>query len=157
MADLNIIKVRRQIRQDVLRAIEGLTSDQMTAIPGGASNNILWNIGHVLYDQYNVLYRVCGLPDPLPQNYQGWFDCGTSPRNWTKLPDVRKVTDRFRTFIETVVADYEGGRFSPFNPYQLDDGTPVDTIQEAILFDALHEASHYGVIITLRRLVASAG
>ncbi len=38
----------RQTRKLLALAVQGLTAEQMLAIPTGFDNNIAWNLGHIL-------------------------------------------------------------------------------------------------------------
>ena len=40
-----------QTRANAIAAIEGLSNEQLNEIPEGFSNNIAWNLGHILVTQ----------------------------------------------------------------------------------------------------------
>ncbi len=58
---------------------------------------------------------------------------------------------RFATLNETIIRDYTTGVFGGFKPYELDDGTPVDSIEETMLFDLTYQGIHSGTISSLRK------
>jgi len=148
-----LIRNMRAMRNYSHQLLEGLTTAQLTVVPQGAANSILWNIGHVCTDQVNMLYAPAGLPSPLPDDFHTWFDPGTSPSDWTKQPDLALVFAASRELTTTVVRDFEGRKFRDFTPYSLAEGYSIDSIEEAIAYHTIHEGMHIGVILTLRRLV----
>ena len=77
MADnATLIKNFRNLRAGLHRAVEGLSVAEMLAIPKGASNNILWNFGHVIFDGCDMIYRSSGLELPLPNELEPFFCAG---------------------------------------------------------------------------------
>ena len=154
MESSSLVKAMRQMRAYTFAQLDGLSNEQLLEIPKGLNNNILWNVGHILFDQCHKLYDPCGLAMPVPEAYESWFASGTSPRNWVETPDPGEVVEKFGSVNEIVIADYEKGVFTGFRPYRLEDETPVDTIEESIVLDLAHGGMHYGVIVTMKALLS---
>ena len=153
MASDSLIKAIHEMRAFTLTSIKGVTEPQFLTIPDSFNNHILWNIGHTLFDQCYELYHSSGVSLPVPEAYADRFRSGSSPREWAAQPDCSEVLEHFQALNDTIVSDYEQGAFSGFQPYELDDDTPVDTIEESILFDLMHQAMHAGSVLALRKLV----
>jgi hypothetical protein len=60
------IETLREIRGFILRLVDGLSPEQLEAVPPGASNSILWNLGHLAVTQQLLHYKLSGLPMYLP-------------------------------------------------------------------------------------------
>lgn len=76
-------------RQETLKAIEGLTKEDVNIIPDGFSNNILWNLGHIYLDQYLWITHLTKKTPPIPPGFNEWFNLGTKPADWdTQLPKL---------------------------------------------------------------------
>lgn len=148
-----LFKNLRAMRIHSHRNIEALTEEQLLRVPPGLHNNILWNIGHVITDEVNMLYLPAGLASPLPADYVSLFDPGTSPADWPTPPDVAAVLERSRAMTGVLISDYEARRFSGFEPYNLAESYRLETIEEAIAYHTIHEGMHIGANLTLRRLV----
>jgi hypothetical protein len=143
----------KTVREWLFRSSQGLTTEQLLAVPHGSRNNILWNIGHVITDQCNMIYSPCGLASPLPADYSRYFDPGTSPQDWICPPEVSEVIETAIQLPDRVEADAGNGNFESFAPLALDDGIVLEDFDGALSHCNLHEAIHLGVIMTLRRLV----
>ena len=46
----------------MLKIIDGLSIEQLNAIPEGFKNNIAWNIAHLVVTQQLLCYRLSGVP-----------------------------------------------------------------------------------------------
>lgn len=148
-----LFKNYRAMRFYAWDVVKDLTDAQMNVIPPGAVNNMLWNLGHVIADECNMLYTPSGLPSPLPPEYTGLFDPETSPRGWAEPPKVQEVREQAQALGKRVEGDYKAGVFRRFEAYALGESFRLNTIEEAIAYCALHESMHIGVNITLKRIV----
>lgn len=135
--------------------IEALSVDQLLAVPDGASNNILWNVGHIIVDGSDMIHMPAGLPMPWPDRFEPLFRAGSSPQDWPSPPDVAEVVAASRKWGTGVVKDYEEGRFAEFDAAKVHSGWPVHSIEETIAYQTIHEGIHLGAILTLRRLVGA--
>ena len=149
----SLVKAMRENRSYAMAPLAGLSNERFLEILPGLNNNILWNVGHILFDQCYKLYHMCGLAMPVPKAYEAWFESGSSPRDWAETPNVGEVVEKFWSVNEIAIADYEKGAFTGFQSYRLEDGTPVDTIEESIVLDLAHGGMHYGVIVTIKALL----
>lgn len=53
--------ILRKTRQYVLELIANLSMEQLNEVPAGFTNNIVWNLGHMLASQQGVCYLRGGL------------------------------------------------------------------------------------------------
>ena len=53
----------------VVNDLENLTDDQLTKIPEGFNNNILWHVGHVLVSNEFFMFGYPQTDTGLPQSY----------------------------------------------------------------------------------------
>ena len=42
--------------------LENYSLEQLNKIPTGFSNNLIWNLGHIIVSQQGLVYRLSGLP-----------------------------------------------------------------------------------------------
>ena len=68
MQEKTWLKNFKATRAYLHHVVKDLSPSQLTDVPEGASNNILWNVGHVIVDGCDMIYRACGLASPLPEN-----------------------------------------------------------------------------------------
>ena len=60
-------------RNNVLKAIEGLTLNQLNTIPKGFKNNIIWNVAHIVVTQQLLCYKLSGLEMVLDSGFVDLF------------------------------------------------------------------------------------
>jgi len=135
--------------------VEALSEEQLLAIPDGASNNIIWNLGHTIVDGSSMIHMPAGLPMPWPEHFAPLFDAGTSPRDWASTPDVAEVVAASRKWGSDIVKDYEEGRFENFNASKVHSGWPVHSVEETIAYQTIHEGIHIGAMLTLGKLITA--
>lgn len=133
--------------------IDGMDEAQLLAVPDGLSNNILWNLGHILYYESVFLHAQSDVPGPAPESYGDLFKAGTSPADWDAAPDAGEVVERYKTQLDRTISDFEAGKFAGFKPMNIRDRITLGTIEEALAFHCYHEGVHLGRIGTLKHLV----
>lgn len=134
------------------RAIEGLSSDQLLAIPAGSRNNILWNLGHLVVTQQTLQYRLSGLPMLVPDELVAQCTVGTSPADWTTPPDLEEIRGYLRTLPDRFEEDLAAGKFTGFQGFASGStGFKVTTIEEMTDFIVFHDGLHLGVIQAYQR------
>ncbi|MCH8204007.1 MAG: DinB family protein [Candidatus Hydrogenedentes bacterium] len=133
--------------------LDGLEEAQLLAVPEGLSNNILWNLGHVLFYESVFLYGQSDAPQVLPENYGELFKAGSSPKDWDAPPDVAEVVERYKTQVDQTASDFEAGKFSGFKPMNIRDQVTLGSFEESLAFHCFHEGIHLGRIGALKSLV----
>lgn len=132
------------------RELDGLGPNDFLVIPEGRSENVLWNVGHLLCSLSRLTYGFSGLPVPVPEEYFALFGKGTNALEWEAPPDTTEVLERFHSLPDQIVADYQSGRFQRYNALDLGAGDTIDSVEEAIAFHCFHEGLHIGRIIALK-------
>ena len=139
----------KAIRAYVLRLTDSLSADHLMHVPPGASNNVLWNLGHLAVTQQLLHYRLSGLPLSIPEEALPLFRKGTSPADWPKTPDVEAVRTWLAEGPERLAEDYTAGRFETYQTYPTSTGITLDSIDTAIQFNTFHEGLHVTAIKSL--------
>lgn len=151
---MNQIRVMRNTRVLVERAIEGLSPDQLLAIPAGARNNILWNLGHLVVTQQVLQYRLSGLPMLVPDELVAQCAVGTSPAEWTTPPDLDEIRGYLHTLPDRFEDDLAAGRFAGFQGFTAKStGFEAATIEAVTDFIVFHDGLHLGVIQAYRKVL----
>lgn len=135
------------------QAIDGLSEVQLMEIPKPMSNNIIWNLGHLVYSIAGLAYHPSGLPLPIPESFQECFRGGTSPSDWTEDPPVGEVAECFSISIPNVSKDLNDGKFDTFRPFELMPGITLQSIEQTLGFHAWHSGVHMGAVLALRKLI----
>jgi hypothetical protein len=140
-------------RAIVLHYIKGLSLDQLHVIPEGFTNNIAWNIAHIVVTQqllhYGLSEKYCLVSDELIAAYKK----GTKPTRQFTQEEFDEVLDLFKGLPNTLEEDYEAGIFTEYSAYKTSTGFVIDSMEKAIIFNNFHESLHLGVIMSLKKLV----
>jgi hypothetical protein len=62
-----------------LKIIDGLTLEQVNAIPKGHRNSIAWNLAHLVVTQQLLCYKLSGIALCGSRRYDSAFSEGNSP------------------------------------------------------------------------------
>jgi hypothetical protein len=144
----------RRSRTNFLALMDSVSPEQAATVPAGFNNNILWNAGHVVATQKILCYKLSGLPLGMPDDFIEKLRKGTSPKDWGQSPpDAALIRESLLSSVDQLRDDYKAGRFQNFTPYETSFGIKLETIEEAIRFNNVHESLHLGYAIALKRAV----
>ncbi len=145
--------ILKKSRQLTLKAINGLTLEQIHIIPDGFKNNIAWNVAHLVVTQQLLQYKLSGLdclaPDELIEDHKK----GTFPTKTFTQEEFEEVTDLLVGLPDTLEEDFNEGIFENYNAYETSTGFVLDTFETAVNFNNYHEGIHLGIILALKKLV----
>jgi hypothetical protein len=146
----NILKKSRAL---TLKAIDGLTLEQLHKIPEGFKNNIAWNIAHLVVTQQLLHYKLSGLNCLCPDDLIETHKKGTFPTTVFSQEEFNEVLDLFNGLPETLEEDFEAGIFEKFIEYPTSTGFVLNSIETAIPFNNYHEGLHLGIIMSIKKFV----
>jgi hypothetical protein len=126
-----------QTRQNFLNLIQDLSNEQLNKIPEGFKNNIIWNFGHVVVTQQILCYKLSGLPMYLKNDIIDKYRKGSSASNDVSMQELDYIEDKFKNF-ENYPTSY---------------GIELTHIEEAVSFNNTHEGLHFGIAMSLKKLV----
>lgn len=141
-----------QLRAYLLKTAGGLSHEQLTAIPAGFKNNILWNLGHIAWAQGVFSWELCGKTPPVPKVYHDLFKNDTSPADWKETPDADEVKNVLAALNQQQLDAETGGELAKRKPFSLG-SLVIETNEDAMLFNLWHEGIHLGMIMSIKRLV----
>ena len=147
---LNQIK---QTRVNLLNTIQDLTLEQLNTIPDGFNNNIAWNLGHLLVTQQILCYQLTNNKMYVSEDYIGLFKKGTKARaNYTN-ETISTIKKLLLSVVDELEKDINNNIFNNYTSYTTSYHVKLTTFEEAISFDSLHEALHYGYIMAFKRML----
>ena len=138
----------------VLRALEGLTEEELWRAPTSYNNPMLWVAGHVVQARATVLQMLCQSVDT------GWgnlFDRGATIGDGTRYPSgtevarvMREVSPRLRAALTTLGSEQLNRPASLPIP-------GMKTFADELTFFALHDAYHVGQLAYIRKALGRPG
>lgn len=155
MNNLNVkydFEIQRITRSNMLNLVNDLTIEELTKIPEGFKNNILWNFGHVIITQQLLIYKnsglTCNVSDYLIQS----FGKGSKPIDYNKsILDELKLL--LTDLVDQTVFDFKDGAFKDYIVYQTSYNATLKTVEEAIRFNNIHESLHLGYMMSLKHAI----
>ncbi len=148
-------EILRITRKNQLAAINGLTLEQLNVIPQGFNNNLMWNLGHVLVTQQILCYKMSGNPLNVSDEFVKSFAKGSLPSPNFDNAHLQQIKKDSQRLVDQLEADYNSGLFKKFDTYPTSYGYELNSIEEAITFNNVHEGVHLGYLMALKRAVLS--
>jgi len=148
-----------RLRRSVLSRIDEVPETSRSTIPSGLKNNLHWQSGHLLTVQMSLLYKRCGEPVPIGEEFFTSFGKGTSPAAWT---DATPSFQTVRSLLESSLTDLENDLERMAEKkyptvITVSTGDEIGSFAEALRFLPVHEALHLGVITAMNRILTRDG
>lgn len=140
-------------RQNVLNAIKELSLGKLNKVPTGYNNSIAWNVAHIVVTQQLLHYMMSNQPMLVSEELVAQYRKGTHVEAPISEEDWKTVLNLLRSQPERLQEDYEKQIFNNFNYYPTSYGFELNNIEEAILFNNVHEALHLGYIMAMKKLL----
>ena len=140
-------------RTTLLKILNDSTLEQLTYIPKGFKNNLLWNIAHILVTEQLLTYKLSGLTTLIDPKFVSLYGKGSSPKNNYTQKDVDKIKKELIPVIKQTEKDYNNGVFKTFTNYPTSVGITLKNIEDALQFNSFHEGIHLGIILSIKKLV----
>lgn len=140
-------------RTMVSKILENHSLEQLNKIPDGFSNNLIWNIAHVVVTQQLLVYKLSGLPMMVSDGIIEKYKKGTKPEQAATQSEVDEIKSLLFATIEKTKEDYTNGIFKNFDEYPTSTGFILNTVEDAMAFNNFHEGLHIGILMSLRKFV----
>lgn len=141
----------RMWRNWTIAAAEGLNRDIIMSIPHGFSNNILWNLGHILVGWDHGIFSNLSKERHIPQNYHLMFPSGSKPIDWhDEPPKFEEIIEQLRKQPDEIIEQCQGkldlALAKPF--------LHLTTVGDMFLFQISHESLHMGTVTSINRILS---
>lgn len=151
----NTLQFTLQSRKNILKIIESTPMSDLTFIPKNYNNNLIWNAGHILVTQQLLCYKLAGLPMHLEVDFVELFRKGTIAKERYESSIVDFITSEAEGLIHQMEKDYSSLDFSKYQSYPTSFGTTLNSIEDAITFNAMHECLHLGYMMSQKRTISA--
>lgn len=147
-------RCNRNIRYQFFKIIEHYTIDQLNTIPTGFSNNIIWNIGHVLATQQILIYELSGLKGVLSDEFIQLYRNGSKPTGQTSEEEIKQIQKMLLESVDILEKDFKSKVFKKYQLYTTKaTGFLLENAQQAAEFNNVHEGIHLGIVLQIRKFV----
>lgn len=146
-------KILETSRYIYLKFLEGYTLEQLNKIPEGFSNNLIWNIGHIVVSQQGLIYRLSGLPVNVSDEMTEKYKNGSRPDGKATQEEVDEIKHLLIALAQQTKADFEAGKFQHYTEYQTKTGFHLANFKDAMEFSNYHEGIHLGMMMNIRKFL----
>lgn len=144
------------VREQTLRAVEGLPEAVLDLTPEGFNNNIRWNLGHIYVVQELFAFYHSGEPMQLFEEYNRFFARGTKPADWQEIPPSSAelfgaLTEQPGRILTTL---HDRLDETANEPRTTSTGITLRTLKEMLSYTLYHEGMHFTAITLLKRFAS---
>jgi hypothetical protein len=147
------ISISRQTRRNFIELIDSLSVEQLNEIPVGLNNNIVWNFGHIVVTQQILCYVLAGVSPKMDQLLIDKYRKGAKPEDFIDQAEIDTLKSLANSLLTDLEIDLGTDLFRNYKTYPTSYGFELTNIDDAIEYFAIHESMHYGVALTIKKLV----
>jgi hypothetical protein len=145
--------ITRTSRKILSQILENHTLVQLNTIPEGYSNNLIWNIAHIIVVQQMLVYKLSGLPMMISDEIVEKYKKGTKPEHNVTQSEVDEIKSLLFETIDQTEADLNNKIFKNYDEYPTSTGFVIKSAEDAMAFNYFHEALHIGIIMSIRKFI----
>ena len=146
-------EINKTSRNVLLTFLEKYTLEQLNTIPEGFSNNLIWNIGHIIVVQQMLVYKLSDLTMMISDEMVEKYKKGTKPEHNVNQEEVDEIKVLLFSTLEKIRNDFEKNKFQKYDEFTSMSGFTIRTATEAIVFNNYHEALHTGIMMQIRKFI----
>ena len=146
-------KAHREVRRNLLEILQNTSTKDLLLIPDGFNNNIYWNIAHCVATQQLLHYYLSGNPFRIDTYWIETYKKGTLPNLNVQQSEVDDLAFLLTETSKVLLKDYDDDFFPDYTSYTTSFGLDLKNIQDAIIFNNMHESIHLGYALAQKRAI----
>lgn len=146
-------EINRTSRKTLELCLDKHTLSQLNTIPDGFSNNLIWNIGHIIVVQQLLVHHLSGLPMYVSDELVAKYRKGTKPEHTVTQEEVDEIKSLLFTTVEQTQLDFQNNRFQEYTEFTTMTGYRISNAKDAMEFNNYHEAIHTGIIMQIQKFL----
>ena len=147
----NLFERYRKVRRFLADTVSDVTTEQFNHIPAGFSNNIIWNLGHVIAAQQGVCYVRAGKELHRDEDIFRDYKPGTRPEKYIDSIGIDRIKSLLIPTIDLFEKDYLANEFNAYTSWTTRYGVELADIKTASEFLFYHEGIHLGYVMALKK------
>jgi hypothetical protein len=145
--------INQTSRNIISKFLENHTLDQLNKVPEGFSNNLIWNIAHIVVVQQMLVYNLSGLPMMVSDEMVAKYKRGTKPEHDVTQQEVDTIKALLFSTLEQTKKDFAGDIFKNYTEFTTMSGFNIKNAKSAMEFNNYHEAVHTGIMMQIRKFI----
>lgn len=137
----------KKLRAGLIELTRSLSNQQLTQIPSGYSNNILWHFGHMLVTPIHHFYPGGNKSVSHIEKYYKSFLKGTVPDSNIDPAEINEIISLLIPSLELMETDFSRDSIQSEQTIKT---SPIDQLLDFFIF---HERIHASRILELMRTV----
>ena len=106
-----VFKAWKTSRKIYLEFFDKYSLAQMNVVPDKFSNNIIWNIGHIIAAQQSLVYKISSLPMNIPEEFFDRYEPGTKPMGAISQNEAEEIKSFLTSVINQTETDLTNRKF----------------------------------------------
>ena len=147
------LKAWKTSRNQYLQLFDKYAAEQMNIVPEKFSNNIIWNIGHIIAAHQAIVYKTSNLPLNIPEVFFDRYKPGTRPVRTVSANEMEEIKSLLISMISQTETDLANGKFVSFTERTTLTGFHLGNLRDTLVFNNYHEGLHMGYIKSIGRFV----
>lgn len=147
----NHFNLLRITRNNILKSVENLSLETLNKIPEGFNNNLAWNLGHVVATQQLLCYGLSGSTMLVDNDFITKYRKGSKPEQDINQAELDFIKSQLIILVDKTEEDLGNNVFQNFKEYPTSYGVTLNAVEDAIIFNNMHEAMHLGTMIALKK------
>lgn len=143
----------QQVRKNLYNLLVTTDPKELILIPDGFNNNVYWNIAHTVATQQLLHYYLSGNPFRIDQYWIETYKKGTLPNLNVSATEIEDLGFLLLETSKILIKDYDADFFPEYTPYTTSFGLELRSIQDAIIFNNMHESLHMGYVLAQKRAI----
>ena len=140
-------------RQNILRSIQELSLEQINYISENFNNSIGWQLTHILVTQQLLHYKLSGNSLLITEKLADDYRKGSSGKKQLDKESWDIIKTQFISLPQKLITDYKKELFKEYSTYTTSYNVTLNNIDDAIVFNNIHEAMHLGTINAMIKLL----
>ena len=146
-------EITRVSRKVLSQFLEKHTLEELNTIPHGFSNNLIWNIGHIIVVQQMLVYNLSGLPMMISNEMIEKYKKGTKPEHNVDQTEIEEIKRLLLATIDQSEIDFTNKIFKDYKEFTTISGFTIKTAEDAMAFNYYHEGVHTGIMMQIRKFI----
>ncbi|MEO8517342.1 MAG: DinB family protein [Flavobacterium sp.] len=146
-------EINHSSRKVLLNFLENYTLEQLNKTPEGFSNNLIWNIGHIVVVQQMLVYKLAGLSMIVSDEMVEKYKRGTKPEKPVTQAEVDEIKKLLFSTFEQTKEDFANDIFDEYMPFTTMSGFHIKSAQSAMEFNNYHEGTHTGIMMQVKKFI----
>lgn len=140
-------------RKVLFNFLEHNSVDKLNTIPEGYSNNLIWNIGHIIVVQQLLIYKLSGLPLMISDRMVAKYRKGTKPEEMVSQEEINEMKSLLFSTVEQTKLDFSNEIFKTYSEFTSMTGYTITNAKEALEFNNYHEGLHLGIMMQIKKFI----